>query len=515
MIGMSRPLRSVTLALALLPILVAVAGAANRSARTGAFQERVETLGEGFARDLDELAQWCEEHGLDHEADETRALARPAHDESSLYLSAMPREVDVKPAVGDDPNRLEWSERFHRLRVEHARDLFGIATRAFKAGQLSYSYDLVRRTAELDPDHRKARSLLGYTRYRNNWVTAHEYEMLRTGYVQHEEFGWLKRGWVKRYENGERYLQGRWISAEEEEQLRRVWDHAWELRTDHYVIRTNYDLQRGRELGQKLEHLYDVFFRTFVGFFTPRQHLNVLFEGRSPGHAERRANPFQVRYYRTKQEYVEALRGLVGNQIEISLGLYVPTERAACFFHDEEYDDDMTLWHEATHQLFFESRLPHSPSGTPQRLPGQDANFWVIEGIACYMESFRQEGDRFCIGGHETERFRAARHRALKDGFYVPLEQLTAMGIEALQSSPDIRPIYSQVAGLATFFMHYDDGRYRDALIEYLQRVYSGQDSPSTLSELTGVSYDELDEQYLEYLRGTTTGQGAQTGLAP
>jgi len=131
------------------------------------------------------------------------------------------------------------------------------------------------------------------------------------------------------------------------------------------------------------------------------------------------------------------------------------------------------------------------------------------------MESFRREGDHFRIGGHDNDRFRAARHRALKDGFYVPLEALTAMGIEDLQNSPDIRPLYSQTAGLVTFLMHYDHGRYRDALVEYLRQVYSGQATPSTLSKLTETSYEQLDQQYLDYLRGGTTERNTRASSAP
>jgi hypothetical protein len=497
---MKRRLLAAVLVLIAVVAAPAAMWAGDRDATLALLNQRSDLLLENLAREFNELASWCDEQGLEQEAEQTRSVAGPPKD-TALHLTILPREFGAAPTVGDHPKAAEWSERFGRLRAQYARDLFTLASRAFKSGQISFAYDLVRRVAELDPDHRQARSLLGYTRYRDRWVTPHEAEMLRTGHVQHDEFGWLKRGWVRRYERGERYFQGQWITADDEASRRRDWQHAWELRTDHYVIRTNYSLERGRELGQELEHLYDVFFRTFVGFFTPRQHMNVLFEGRSAGHAVRRAHPYQVRYYRTKDEYVQALQGLVGNNIEISLGLYVPTERAACFFHDEQYDDDTTLLHEATHQLFFESRLPHPTASHARYLPGHQANFWAVEGIACYMESLRREGSRLRVGGQDTERFRAARHRALKDRFYVPLEELTAMGIEDLQNSPDIRPIYSQAAGLATFFMHYDDGRYRDALVEYLRLIYAGQDTPASLSELTEANYADLDRQYLDYLR--------------
>ena len=74
------------------------------------------------------------------------------------------------------------------------------------------------------------------------------------------------------------------------------------------------------------------------------------------------------------------------------------------------------------------------------------------------------------------------------------------MGTRDLQRHRDIAKLYSQSAGLATFFMHYRDGIYRPALMEFLQLVYAGRDKPTTLQEITGVSFAELDAQYREYL---------------
>ncbi len=74
------------------------------------------------------------------------------------------------------------------------------------------------------------------------------------------------------------------------------------------------------------------------------------------------------------------------------------------------------------------------------------------------------------------------------------------MGVEALQSHPEIAKLYSQSAGLTTFLMHYEGGRYRDALDRYLVAVYTGKADAGTLADLTGVGYDALDRQYRDFL---------------
>ena len=40
--------------------------------------------------------------------------------------------------------------------------------------------------------------------------------------------------------------------------------------------------------------------------------------------------------------------------------------------------------------------------------------------------------------------------------------------MEKLQKDPKIATLYSQSAGLTHFLIHYDHGRYRDALVAYL-----------------------------------------------
>ena len=70
-----------------------------------------------------------------------------------------------------------------------------------------------------------------------------------------------------------------------------------------------------------------------------------------------------------------------------------------------------------------------------------------------------------------------------------------------MQRDPRIARLYTQSAGLTHFLMHYDGGRYRDALVAYLSTVYSGRDVPASLAQLTGVGYDILDRQYREFLQ--------------
>lgn len=138
---------------------------------------------------------------------------------------------------------------------------------------------------------------------------------------------------------------------------------------------------------------------------------------------------------------------------------------------------------------------------------GIKSDFWIIEGIACYMESFHREGDRFSVGNPAHQRLQAARVHYVNESYYVPLRDLARMGMQAFQSvkKPEIAKNYSEGAALTHFFMHYEGGRYREALIEHLSQVYSPtrsvRENPDSLEELTGVEYQELDREYGDYIR--------------
>jgi hypothetical protein len=216
-----------------------------------------------------------------------------------------------------------------------------------------------------------------------------------------------------------------------------------------------------------------------------------------------RSKPFQVIYYRTRAEYNDAL---IRQQprIGMTLGIYFDTTRTSHFFAGDDQDPG-TIAHEAVHQFFQES-------AQSVRNVGGLSNAWIIEGIACYFESLTpaQLADglkAFTIGTPNAGRMPAAYERAVVDGTYVPLEELCGLGTTDLQRRPDIARLYTQSAGLATFFMHYRDGLYRPALMEFLRLVYAGRDKPTTLEELTGVSFAELDSQYREYLTELTNPQ--------
>ena len=245
-------------------------------------------------------------------------------------------------------------------------------------------------------------------------------------------------------------------------------------------------------LGVKLERLYRIWQQLFIRYYASESDV-VACSTAAPGRGPACCRRHSIVYFRDREEYNRPLRPTVPN-IGISAGVYAGPDAAGVLLR-RQGGDDRTLYHEATHQLFHESR-PVSPEVVRKE------NFWIIEGIAMFMESLRRE-DGYCVlGGFDDERMHAARYRLLHDKFYVPLDELISYGMEKLQNDPRIGTLYSQAAGLTHFLVFYDGGRYRDALVSYLAAVYSGRDDHDTLAKLTGQDYGELDKQYRGFIEG-------------
>lgn len=441
-----------------------------------------------YAADIEQLARWCEKNDLPAEAKKTRHTLGPS-DPCKLFVPILPEAIGP-PKLPDDaaPKVVEWDARLGRLRRDHAMALYEMARQAAKTGRAGLAFELAITSLQADPDYEPARRLFGYQKFRDQWHTAYEVKKLRAGYVWSEKFGWLPKAYLRRYEEGQRYNDGRWISAKEDAERRRDIRSGWTLETEHYIIHTNHSMEAGAALAVKLERLNRLWRQMFVRYYASEADVMAMFDGRPKSQA---APPqHNVMYFRDRDDYERTLRASLPN-IETA-GIYLERPRCAFFFADKDADD-RTLYHEATHQLFHESR-PIAPD------VGREANFWIIEGIAMYMESLRQEDGFYVLGGFDDQRLHAAQYRLLVDKFYVPLAEFTSFGMEKLQADPRIATLYSQAAGLTHFLVYYDGGRYRDALVSYLAAVYSGRDNLDTLSGLCATSYRELDKKYHEFI---------------
>lgn len=455
-----------------------------------------------FSSQLAQLATWCDSSGLSQQAELTRKWL-PKRDPTMIYVFALPDTCAPPAKLVDSEAAQQWWSKFSDLRRQQADRLFELAQSAAKAKQAMLAFELVRDTVRENPDHAQGRKILGYEKYQDTWRSAESVRRLKDGQVWSDSFGWLPADQLPRYEKGMRYYRGNWIEKDEDARLHSNIKNGWRVESDHYAVTTNHSLDEGARLASQLEKLHDVWRQVFLPYYATATNVERWFAGAADEKSVASTaapHKHQVTYFRDKQQYVEALAP-AHPQIEMSLGIYIDTANTAYFFFDAERHDT-TLNHEGTHQLFQEVR-----SGTIKA--GVKNNFWVVEAVACYMESLTEHrlladdsyGSYITVGGENEGRVPAARQRLQEEHFYVPLRELVAFGRDSMQHDSRLRMMYSESTGLAMFLMAADNGRYRPALMDYLIAVYTGHAAPDALEKITGQRFEELDRQYREFMK--------------
>ena len=376
--------------------------------------------------------------------------------------------------------RAAWADRVYDAARAAARDEHGCE-----------AFRLLAVTLAADPDHAEARQAGGWVRRVENgtttwlWPEAARRQSRRE--VFSPEFGWLLKSWQPRYAEGLRRQGTRWLEKEKLPAPQTVADATlWQ--SDHWRISQLADEAKVAELAALLEQTHAIWWQAFGSFAMERGELQRRFEG------QQRVSPaaaMQAVSFASRQQYVDTLERLEP-QIGSTLGIYWMPTQTTYFFESDDVAAG-TVFHEATHQLFAESRRT-------SRLAGEQHGFWVIEAVACYMESLEPTETGWRLGGLDHGRVPMAVERLTLDNFYVPLETLCSLGRGEFQAHPQLPPLYSQISGLADFFLNGQQGRYREAFLTYLQRIYTGSGRPDSLAALCDTDFEDLDEQYRRHV---------------
>jgi Leucine Rich repeat len=243
------------------------------------------------------------------------------------------------------------------------------------------------------------------------------------------------------------------------------------MTTPHFEIASQSDTRSTVEVANLSEQAFAVWKQFFYSAWANKQTV-------APEYVEQIDHKFSVVLFRDRESYTKALRSVAN--ISNSTGYYDPNEKVVFFYWDQEKTPS-TLVHELTHQFFYEA------SANPVEL---DANrgkgFWVIEGVALYMESLSTRG---CggsliveLGGWDAPRLQAGRYRRLHDKYWVPWEEFHWADGKRFRAEEDIRAWYSQATGLAHLWL---DGSIdkRVAFAAYVASVYANQESTELLGD--------------------------------
>lgn len=192
--------------------------------------------------------------------------------------------------------------------------------------------------------------------------------------------------------------------------------------------------------------------------------------GRSPN--------MRIVLLRNASEYQSVLGGIDG--ISASTGFYDPASRCSYFYVGDETTLDRSRTHEWTHQLFAEAtNRSRRDLADPV---GEARDFWLVEGIAGYMESLTtvglddatmMSGGNMILGGWDSSRLQFARSRLVGGQPPIPLSRLRPMGRREAQGLPDLARWYGDSIAWTHFAMQIPE--HRRWLLRQLADLYSIQ----------------------------------------
>jgi hypothetical protein len=341
----------------------------------------------------------------------------------------------------------------------YASSLFGWAKNQANLGNEGEAYMALFEVLSLSPSHAEAAKILGPTLgevFAGNSSTPKVTRMRQA----ERTYGWPANTWLR-------------------------------VDSAHYTLISNANEDDLREITVTLERLYTVWDQVFFDYWAPDGRLRKAFQ-RSEPLTRNRTRKHAVVVFASRQDYVNRLAGTAPN-IEDSKGYYAVKRRQSLFYLDES-NLKKTWLHEGSHQLFQERFAA-------RQNVGDRSNFWLVEGIAMFMESLSDEVQFATVGGMFSERLQFARFNLFTRQFLKPIEELCELGQQDFQADPRVRQLYSESAGVAQWLMTGDDGKSRTAAMNLLKRVYQSNAKPLELLELMKISVDDANRQYISFVR--------------
>lgn len=258
----------------------------------------------------------------------------------------------------------------------------------------------------------------------------------------------------------------------------------------HFAISARCDRKAASDLAADLERAYWIWTQVFFPFWKSESVTRSLSAG---GRFEPRPNRYRVVVFSDRQEYINTLAES-NPGIERSTGFYMDGAQTIFLFAGAGADES-TRYHELTHQLLAEAtRLRVTPD------IGAADNFWVVEGVASYMESLRFFGTFATVGGWESERLQYTRFNISAVGETMPLDRLASLGKSSVQRSPDIATWYSFSAAYTHLLMQ---GADRSGFLDYVRCVYEGSLPSNALRVDVASVLKVTDRQVLSLREGT------------
>lgn len=426
----------------------------NGSTEDNAGFDELEAATVKFQAELARLAEICDSLNLHAEAAYTRKWSVPQRtDQLALYLPL----AEVPEAK--TPNAARWLKHFHAARQSYAEALF-VAAKSVVARDEAAAYRILWRLLRENPDHPGARKVLS-----GLVASATANPRLRKGTAALSDLGWAPRSY-------------------------------YSVNSRHFNLVSNADSDSTKVLAAQLEQTFVLWTQIFYSAWAEPGTLAAGLSKADPVtiNFPRNRDKFRVVLMKDRESYLELL-GASEEAAGASVGYYWPAGKQSIFYASDELE--LTLNHELTHQFFAESARELDKKSTV----GESGDYWIVEGIAMYMESLSRHENHWTVGGWESARLQTARYRGVRDGFWIPTERLSSSTLEGWKADPQISLLYTHAAGLTHALMDDRLGKpTRSATISAIGALYAGRRLGKTLLQPFGIDETTSKNNYQDAL---------------
>lgn len=388
-----------------------------------------------------------------------------------------------------------WTAALAQAHTQITQRPFKLMTRAADAGEVALATELMWEALWFNPDHAAIRKGLGlvtlpakvraktelaptparaavtakridYDRFDpdRRWYSAFAAARLKEGLVWDTTLGWVNPKFRDRYARGGIFdiQQRKWVTLEAANAYHATPDRAWEIRTEHLLIRGTADLSVLVDAATQLEAFYREIFGIYANFFAASGRHDVL--RLALGLVE--IEPLELWILRDRAQYLA-----VSGAPEWSGGVFIPSKGVSYFFGRV----GQTMFHEFTHQILrvFTGR--------------NDAPSWLTEGIAVFTQTAKFNRGRVEIPGS-----RPSRTFTLED--LMKLDSGRAW--HAWHDSRDKPSAYADAGSLVTFGMNAQDGRCRADTIDFISDAYLGRLRNRQMWDYFGMDQNALIRGY-------------------
>jgi Domain of unknown function (DUF4129) len=251
-----------------------------------------------------------------------------------------------------------------------------------------------------------------------------------------------------------------------------------QVSSPHFRITTQASTQLAVEVAKLCEQTYSIWQQLFFDMWSDSMSLQTAIRSGQRLALPQTGHRFEVVLFRDRDTYLKQLTRVEPN-VAVSTGYYSPKMRTVFCYWDAATSEP-TLRHELSHQFFQEGTRWETVD--PSLLTG---DFWIIEGLALYMESIRIEHGASCdqaiVGGWDAARLQPARYRRLHDQTWIEWNEFRSASNDRFRDGDAIKMWYSQGAGLAHLWMD-SNAEKRESMILYAQSVLQGRPDPTALN---------------------------------